>query len=75
LSNSESSNRVLLSIGAVSENEIDELVDLVRTSTGKIYAEPALKDGWMYGFGFVDPDGHKWNAVYMDISKFPGNKN
>jgi len=23
----------------------------------------------MYGCGFTDPDGHRWNALYMDMSK------
>ena len=69
-----SSNKTLLSIGMTSEKEIDELVSLVKKSDGKIYAEPSPKDGWMYGFGFADPDGHMWNAVYMDISKFSPNK-
>ena len=27
--------------------------------------------GWMYGFGFCDIDGHRWNVLYMDMSKMP----
>ena len=38
---------------------------------GDIYEEPALINGWMYGIGFQDPDGHRWNHVYMDFSKAP----
>ena len=25
--------------------------------------------GWMYGCVFTDLDGHKWNILYMDMSK------
>lgn len=27
--------------------------------------------GWMYGAGFADPDGHRWNLLYRDESKMP----
>lgn len=26
---------------------------------------------WMYGAGFTDLDGHRWNVLYMDMSKMP----
>lgn len=38
---------------------------------GKVFAEPGAKDGWMYGCGFSDLDGHRWNSLYMDMSKMP----
>jgi uncharacterized protein len=25
----------------------------------------------MYGCGFSDPDGHRWNPLFMDMSKLP----
>ncbi|MDF2859634.1 MAG: hypothetical protein K0Q87_5485, partial [Neobacillus sp.] len=27
--------------------------------------------GWMYGCGVADPDGHRWNVLFMDMSKMP----
>ena len=36
-------------------------------------ASPAESQGWMYGCAFADPDGHRWNVLYMDMSKMPGN--
>lgn len=39
---------------------------------GTIYAHGGEKDGWMYGGGFVDLDGRRWNLLYMDFSKMKG---
>ena len=27
--------------------------------------------GWMYGSGFTDLDGHRWNLLHMDMSRLP----
>lgn len=65
------SSEMLMSIGAGSINEVNQWAQAVRNSGGKILAEPDMKDGWMYGFGFADPDGHKWNVLFMDYDKMP----
>jgi predicted lactoylglutathione lyase len=65
------STEVLFSLGAESPEEIDQMARKVKAAGGTIYAEPAETDGWMYGFGFVDLDGHRWNGLYMDMSKMP----
>jgi len=65
------SNEILISIDVESKEEADELAEKVTNAGGIIYAEPGEKNGWMYGFGFTDLDGHRWNVLYMDISKMP----
>lgn len=60
------SNEVLFSIDAESTDEVNILAKRVKNAGGEIFAEPAEKDGWMYGFGFCDPDGHRWNVLYME---------
>jgi predicted lactoylglutathione lyase len=67
------SNEVLFSISAESPAEVDEWAKKVRVAGGVLYSEPMLVDGWMYGFGFMDPDGHRFNLLYMDMSKMPLN--
>ncbi|HLN19767.1 MAG TPA: VOC family protein [Bacteroidales bacterium] len=62
-------NEVLFSVDAENAEEINMLASKVSKAGGKIFAEPGEKDGWMYGFGFTDPDGHKWNVLHMDESK------
>ncbi len=62
---------VLFSFDAESKEEVDELEAKVIKAGGTIFAEAGDTDGWMYGCGFVDLDGHKWNVLHMDMSKIP----
>lgn len=62
---------VLISFDAESRDEVDETARKVFDAGGTIFAEPAEIQGWMYGFAFADPDGHRWNMIYMDFSKLP----
>lgn len=62
---------VLFSIDAESREEVDEMARNVVKGGGTIYSAPGDSGGWMYGFGFTDPDGHRWNVLHMDFSKMP----
>ena len=65
------STEVLFSLDAESREEVDEMAKKAADAGGLIFAEPAENQGWMYGCGFADPDGHRWNVLYMDMSKIP----
>ena len=65
------STEVLFSLGANSRDEVDELALKAERAGGTVFNKPGEKDGWMYGCGFADLDGHRWNALYMDMSKMP----
>ena len=67
-----SSAEVLFSLGADSRSEVDAMAKKAVDAGGILYGKPGEKDGWMYGCGFVDPDGHRWNVLFMDLSKMPG---
>lgn len=62
---------VLLSIDAESRTEVDELAQQAARAGGVVFSAPAEHQGWMYGCGFADLDGHRWNVLYMDMSKMP----
>ncbi|WP_224998791.1 VOC family protein [Cesiribacter sp. SM1] len=62
---------VLFSIDAESPQEVDALAEKVLSAGGTLYGEPGYKHGWMYGCGFIDPDGHRWSVLHMDMSKMP----
>lgn len=59
---------VLLSIDAESKEDVDELLARAVAAGGAVYGEPH-DQGWMYGAGFSDLDGHRWNVLFMDMSK------
>jgi len=69
LTDTAKSSEVLFSIDAESKEEVDELAKKVEKAGGTVFSKPAEVQGWMYGFGFSDLDGHRWNALYMDFSK------
>lgn len=71
ISDTNKGTEVLLSIDAASREEVDEIAKKAKEAGGKIYAEPSEIDGWMYGCGFSDLDGHRWNSLYMDMDKMP----
>jgi predicted lactoylglutathione lyase len=60
-------SEVLFSIDAESKEEVDELLVKVERAGGTVYGKH--DQGWMYGAGFIDLDGHRWNVLYMDMSK------
>lgn len=66
----ENKTEFLISIDAESTAEVDEILAKAEASGATIYAKGGEKDGWMYGGGFTDLDGHKWNVLFMDFSKF-----
>lgn len=63
---------VLFSVGADRREEVDELADKAVEAGGILTHKPAEIQGWMYGCAFGDLDGHRWNVLYMDMSKMPG---
>lgn len=62
---------VLLSIDAESREEVDALAQKAREAGGTVFHEPAETQGWMYGCGFTDLDGHRWNVLFMDMANMP----
>jgi len=64
-------NEVLLSIDAESKEEVDEMARKAEEAGGTVFGKPSEIQGWMYGCGFTDLDGHRWNVLHMDMSKMP----
>lgn len=61
---------VLLSIEAESKEEVDEMIKNALLAGGTVFSKPQ-DEGWLYGAGFTDLDGHRWNVLYMDRSQMP----
>lgn len=69
LADTSKTTEVLFSFSADSREEVDEVAKKVTAAGGDVFAPPAEIQGWMYGCAFSDPDGHRWNALFMDNSK------
>ena len=69
VADTEKGTEVLFSLGADSRSQVDDIADRAKSAGGAVYAEPGESNGFMYGCGFCDPDGHRWNVLFMDPSK------
>lgn len=61
----------LINIDAPNRESVDEMARMVQQAGGTLYAHPGESEGWMYAFGFADPDGHRWSVLHMDTDKMP----
>lgn len=60
------STEVLVCLSCESRAEVDGLVSKARAAGGAV-PNPVQDQGFMYGHGFEDLDGHLWEVVYMDM--------
>jgi predicted lactoylglutathione lyase len=67
ISDSRKSAEVILAVTAESRDAVNELVNKALAAGGKKSKDPE-DHGWMYGWGFQDPDGHLWEVFYMEES-------
>lgn len=63
-------SEMLISFDAETKEEVDSILEKAVQAGGTLYGKPS-DQGWMYGGGFIDLDGHRWNVLYMDESQMP----
>jgi predicted lactoylglutathione lyase len=61
---------VLVTVSCESRAEVDQLVNLAASHGGKA-AGAAQDHGFMYDWGFYDPDGHGWGVTWMNPAAGP----
>lgn len=61
------SAEAIFTLTTESREQVDEFVNRAVAAGGEIYNE-AQDYGFMYGWGFLDSDGHIWEIIYMDES-------
>lgn len=64
------SNEAILALEVESKARVDELVSKAVAAGGRLSNQP-VDQGFMYGGGFEDPDGHLWEVFYMDPNAMP----
>lgn len=63
--NIQNSCEVLLSFDADGKQEVDDIAKKAVEAGGLSRHKPHAMEGPMYGCVFSDPDGHKWNVLYI----------
>lgn len=61
-----SSNEIIFTLSAETEQEVIDLANKVKAAGGSIFKEAGRDKAGYFGFGFSDPDGHRFNVLLMD---------
>lgn len=59
-------NEVIVCLSAESREAVDEVVNKAVDAGASTIDKQ--EHGFMYGWGFLDPDGHRWEYAWMDMS-------
>jgi uncharacterized protein len=59
--------QVLLALTRDSRDDVDAIAEAAASAGGKADVREVMDMGWMYNRAFADPDGHVFEAVWMDV--------
>lgn len=65
------SSEVMLALLCESREEVDRMNQAASDHGGQADINPKVDMGFMYNRNLVDPDGHVWEAVWMDMAACP----
>jgi predicted lactoylglutathione lyase len=65
------SSEVMLAVSCESREAVDAMNTAAAASGGGSDVNPIQDLGFMYSRDFTDPDGHVWEAVWMDPAAVP----
>jgi len=66
------SAQVMLAINFDDRAAVDAVTEAAGKAGGKADPNPVQDHGFMYGRDFEDPDGHTWEAFWMDMQAATG---
>lgn len=69
ISDARQQNEVMLALSADGKPAVDAMLDAVGAHGGTPDVNPKQDLGFMYSRSFQDPDGHIWEAVFMDMAE------
>ncbi|MGY4395891.1 putative lactoylglutathione lyase [Sphingomonas sp. UYAg733] len=58
----------LIALTRDSRDEVDSISEAAAAAGGKADVRDRMDMGWMYNRAFADPDGHVFEAVWMDMT-------
>jgi len=66
------SSEVMLALSCGSRDEVDAMNDAAAAKGGTADINPKQDHGFMYNRNLADPDGHVWEAMWMDMTAMAG---
>jgi uncharacterized protein len=67
------SSEVMLAVSCDSREAVDAMSSAAGANGGIADINPAQDHGFMYNRSLADPDGHVWEAVWMNPAALPSN--
>jgi uncharacterized protein len=67
------SSEVMLALSCDSRAAVDAMNQAADANGGRADINPVQDLGFMYNRNLIDPDGHVWEAMWMDASAIPSN--
>jgi predicted lactoylglutathione lyase len=68
IANAHETCQVLLALTRDSRDDVDTIAEAATSAGGKADVREVMDMGWMYNRAFADPDGHVFEAVWMDMN-------
>ncbi|WP_424811531.1 VOC family protein [Roseococcus sp. YIM B11640] len=68
IADAHATTEVLIFLSRESREAVDAMVDAAVRAGGVADPGPRQEHGFMYGRSFEDPDGHIWEAGWMDVA-------
>lgn len=65
------SSEVMVALSCESREAVDAMNDAAAAHGGTADINPVQDLGFMYNRNLADPDGHVWEAVFMDMDAMP----
>jgi uncharacterized protein len=62
---------MLIALTRDSREDVDAIIKAAATAGGKADVRVRMDLGWLYNRAFEDPDGHVFEAVWMDSAAMP----
>ena len=65
-SGSKTTSEIIFTLSAETEEEVKAWAEQVKNAGGNIFHEVGRDETKHYGFGFADPDGHRFNVLLIE---------
>ncbi|MBS0417145.1 MAG: lactoylglutathione lyase [Proteobacteria bacterium] len=69
----DTSSEVMLALSCDSRSVVDTMNKAADGHGGRADVNPVQDLGFLYNRNFIDPDGHVWEAMWMDPAAVPSN--
>ncbi|WCT76165.1 VOC family protein [Novosphingobium humi] len=65
------SSEVMLALSCAAREDVDRMNEAAQAHGGQADINPVQDLGFMYNRNLADPDGHVWEAFWMDMAAMP----